>query len=163
MYKIQPPFRADQVGSLLRPKDLLEKRYKWKKGELPTEVLREAENDAIRETVSRVESTGMKAITDGEFRRDYFHLDFLQQLEGVTVTGGIAANPHAKAADDGFTPPKLTVTGKIKQKKNIQVDDFKFLKSTVTQTPKVSIPSPTMVHFRGGRKAIDTGGRVQVL
>ena len=155
MYKIQPPFRADQVGSLLRPKDLLEKRYQWKKGELPADVLRETENEAIRQTVKKVESLGMKAITDGEFRRDYFHLDFLQQLEGVSVTGGIGANPHAKAAEDGFTPPKLGVTGKLKHKKNIQVDDFKFLKSTVTQTAKVSIPSPTMVHFRGGRKAID--------
>jgi 5-methyltetrahydropteroyltriglutamate--homocysteine methyltransferase len=155
MYKIQPPFRADQVGSLLRPNDLLEKRHKWKKGELPADVLRETENEVIKQTVKKVESIGMKSITDGEFRRDYFHLDFLQQLDGVTVTGGIAANPHAKAAEDGFTPPKLTVTGKLKHKKNIQVDDFNFLKSAVTQTPKVSIPSPTMVHFRGGRKAID--------
>ena len=81
MYKIQPPFRADQVGSLLRPKDLLEKRYKWKKGELAADVLRETENEAIRQTVKKVESIGMKSITDGEFRRDYFHLDFLQQLE----------------------------------------------------------------------------------
>ena len=97
----------------------------------------------------------MQSITDGEFRRDYFHLDFLQQLEGVSVTGGIAANPHAKTAGDGFTPPKLSVTGKLKHVKNIQVDDFNYLKSIVTQTPKVSIPSPTMVHFRGGRKAID--------
>jgi 5-methyltetrahydropteroyltriglutamate--homocysteine methyltransferase len=155
MTKLQPPFRADQVGSLLRPKDLLEKRYKWKKGELPADVLRDAENEAIRETVRQVESLGMKSITDGEFRRDYFHLDFLQQLSGVTVTGGIAANPHAKAATDGFTPPKLSVTGKLKHVKNIQVDDFDFLKSVVKQTPKVSIPSPTMVHFRGGRQAID--------
>ena len=155
MYKLNPPFRADQVGSLLRPKDLLEKRYQWKKGELSAEALREAENIAIAETVKKVQSTGMRAITDGEFRRDYFHLDFLQQLEGVTVTGGIGANPHAKIAEDGFTPPKLGVTGKLKHVRNIQVDDFNFLKSVVTQTPKVSIPSPTMVHFRGGREAID--------
>jgi 5-methyltetrahydropteroyltriglutamate--homocysteine methyltransferase len=121
---------------LLRPKDLLEKRYQWKKGELSAEALREAENIAIAETVKKVESTGMRAITDGEFRRDYFHLDFLQQLEGVTVTGGIGANPHAKIAEDGFTPPKLGVTGKLKHVRNIQVDDFNFLKSVVTQTPK---------------------------
>jgi 5-methyltetrahydropteroyltriglutamate--homocysteine methyltransferase len=155
MYKLNPPFRADQVGSLLRPKDLLEKRNQWKKGELSAEALREAENAAIADTVKKVESTGMQAITDGEFRRDYFHLDFLQQLDGVAVTGGIGANPHSKAAEDGFTPPKLGVTGKLKHARNIQVDDFNFLKSVVTKTPKVSIPSPTMVHFRGGRKAID--------
>ncbi len=155
MSKLNPPFRADQVGSLLRPKELLEKRYKWKTGELSPEELRKAEDDAIAETVKKAESIGIQSITDGEFRRDYFHLDFLQQLEGVTVTGTIAINPHAKAAEDGFTPPKLSVTGKLRHVRNIQVDDFNFLKSVVTQTPKVSIPSPTMVHFRGGRKAID--------
>ena len=155
MPKLNPPFRADQVGSLLRPKDLLEKRYKWKIGELSPEELRKAEDDAIAETVKKAESIGIKAITDGEFRRDYFHLDFLQQLDGVTVTGAIAINPHAKAAEDGFTPPKLSVTGKLRHARNIQVDDFNFLKSVVSQTPKVSIPSPTMVHFRGGRKSID--------
>ena len=136
MPKLQPPFRADQVGSLLRPQDLLEKRFKWKTGHLSADELREAENAAIRETVKKVESLGMRSITDGEFRRDYFHLDFLQQLDGVTVSGVIAANPHAKAAADGFTPPKLSVTGKLKHVKNIQVDDYDFLKSVVTQTPR---------------------------
>ena len=111
----------------------MEKRYQWKRGELPAEALREAENIAIAEAVKKVESTGMQAITDGEFRRDYFHLDFLQQVEGVTVTGGIGANPHARAAEDGFTPPKLGVTGKLKHVRNIQVDDFNFLKSVVTK------------------------------
>src|SRR5215471_6578076 len=155
MTKINPPFRADQVGSLLRPTEVRENRLRWKKGEISAEVLRAIEDKAISETVKKVESTGMHAVTDGEFRRDYFHLDFLQQLEGVSVTGGINANPHAKAAEDHFTPPKLSVTGKLKHVKNIQVDDFIFLKSVTTQTPKVCIPSPTMVHFRGGRKAID--------
>src|SRR5215471_16853514 len=155
MTKINPPFRADQVGSLLRPTEVRENRLRWKKGEISAEVLRAIEDKAISETVKKVESIGMRSITDGEFRRDYFHLDFLQQLEGVSVTGGINANPHAKAAEDHFTPPKLSVTGKLKHVKNIQVDDFIFLKSVTTQTPKVSIPSPTMVHFRGGRKAID--------
>jgi 5-methyltetrahydropteroyltriglutamate--homocysteine methyltransferase len=154
MHKINPPFRADQVGSLLRPKDLLEKRFQWKKGELSAEMLRVAEDKAISETVKKVESLGMQAITDGEFRRDYFHLDFLQQLEGVSLTGAIGINPHAKGAEDGFTPPKLSVTGKLRHVREIQVKDFTFLQSVVSKTPKVSIPSPTMVHFRGGRKAI---------
>ena len=155
MYKIKPPFRADHVGSLLRTSEVKENRLKWKNGDISAEALRAIENKAIAETVKKVENIGMKSITDGEFRRDYFHLDFLKQLEGVTVTGGINANPHAKVAEDHFTPPKLSVTGKLKHVKNIQVDDFNFLKSVVTQTPKVSIPSPTMVHFRGGRKSID--------
>jgi len=155
MSKINPPFRADHVGSLLRTPEVKENRLRWKNGEISAEALRAIEDNAIAETVRKVESIGMRSITDGEFRRDYFHLDFLKQLEGVTVTGGINANPHAKVAEDHFTPPKLSVTGKLKHVKNIQVDDFNFLKSVVTQTPKVSIPSPTMVHFRGGRKSID--------
>src|SRR3954447_3833968 len=145
MKKLNPPFRADQVGSLLRTPEVRENRLRWKRGEISAAELREIEDTAIAETVKRVESIGMQSITDGEFRRDYFHLDFLQQLEGVTVSGVIEANPHAKAAQDGFTPPKLSVTGKLRHVKNIQVDDFTYLKSVVSQTPKVSIPSPTMV------------------
>ena len=155
MTKLNPPFRADHVGSLLRTPILKENRLRWKRGEISAETLRAIENREIAETVKRLEETGMRSITDGEFRRDYFHLDFLQQLDGVSVTGGIEANPNAKAAVDHFTPPKLSVTGKLKHARNIQVDDFNFLKSVTTQTPKVSIPSPTMVHFRGGRKSID--------
>jgi 5-methyltetrahydropteroyltriglutamate--homocysteine methyltransferase len=149
------PFRADHVGSLLRTPAVKENRLKWKNGEISAEELREIENIGIAETIKKLESTGMKSITDGEFRRDYFHLDFLKELDGVSVTGGIDANPNAKVAEDGFTPPKLSVTGKLAHAKDIQVADFQFLKTVATQTPKVSIPSPTMVHFRGGRKSID--------
>jgi 5-methyltetrahydropteroyltriglutamate--homocysteine methyltransferase len=148
-------FRADHVGSLLRTEEVLINRNKWKAGELPAEELRAIEDKAIADTVKKLEATGMRAITDGEFRRDYFHLDFLKELSGVSVTGGLGANPNGKAADDNFSPPVLSVTGKLKHVKDIQVDDFNYLKSIVTQTPKVSIPSPTMIHFRGGRKSID--------
>lgn len=149
------PFRADHVGSLLRTPEVRENRLRWKNGEIAAEELRAIEDKAIAETVRKLESTGMKSITDGEFRRDYFHLDFLKELAGVTVTGGIEANPNAKTAEDGFKPPTLSVTGKLRHVKDIQVADFEYLQSVVTQTPKVSIPSPTMVHFRGGRKSID--------
>jgi 5-methyltetrahydropteroyltriglutamate--homocysteine methyltransferase len=148
-------FRADHVGSLLRTPAVKENRFRWKKGEISAEELRAIEDAGIAETVKHLEATGMKAITDGEFRRDYFHLDFLKELAGVSVTGGIDANPNAKAAEDGFTPPILSVTGKLKHVKDIQVADFNYLKTVVSQTPKVSIPSPTMIHFRGGRKSID--------
>jgi 5-methyltetrahydropteroyltriglutamate--homocysteine methyltransferase len=149
------PFRADHVGSLLRTPEVRENRLRWKNGEITAEELRAIEDRDIAETVRQLESTGMKSITDGEFRRDYFHLDFLKELAGVTVTGGIEANPNAKIAEDGFKPPTLSVTGKLGHVKDIQVADFNYLKSVVKQTPKVSIPSPTMVHFRGGRKSID--------
>ena len=96
----------------------------------------------------------MRAVTDGEFRRTWFHLDFLQQLDGVAVTGNIAASSDA-ATTVHLTPPKLSVTGPLRHGRDIQVDDFRYLDSIVTETPKVSIPSPTMVHFRGGRAAID--------
>ncbi len=152
MSKLNPPFRADHVGSLLRPKALLDLRHQWKLGNVPADELRAAEDIAIAETVKKLEAVGIKATTDGEFRRDYFHLDFLKQLDGVTVTGGIGAT---HTASDGFTPPQLSVTGKLRHARNIQVDDFNFLKTVVSQTAKVSIPSPTMIHFRGGRKAID--------
>jgi 5-methyltetrahydropteroyltriglutamate--homocysteine methyltransferase len=118
---MKPPFRADHVGSLLRTSAVKENRLRWKNGEIPTEELREIENIAIAETIKKLESTGMKSITDGEFRRDYFHLDFLKELAGVSVTGGIEANPNAKVAEDGFTPPKLSVTGKLLHVKDIPV------------------------------------------
>jgi 5-methyltetrahydropteroyltriglutamate--homocysteine methyltransferase len=150
-----PPFRADHVGSLLRTPAVKANRQLWKEGQLPADELRAIEDEAIAQTVRKLEATGMRAITDGEFRRDYFHLDFLKELSGVSVTGGIGANPNAKAAEDKFTPPVLSVTGKLRHVRDIQVDDFNYLKTVVTQTPKVSIPSPTMIHFRGGRKSID--------
>lgn len=153
-----PPFRADHVGSLLRTPEVRTNRLRWKNGEISGAALREIENRAIAETVKRLEATGMRSITDGEFRRDYFHLDFLKELAGVTVTGGIEANPNAKVAEDGFKPPTLSVTGPIQHVHDIQVDDFRYLDSVIDKkvsTPKVSIPSPTMVHFRGGRKSID--------
>ncbi|HRQ38618.1 MAG TPA: 5-methyltetrahydropteroyltriglutamate--homocysteine S-methyltransferase [Chloroflexota bacterium] len=155
MSKINPPFRADHVGSLLRPAPLLAMRARYHNGEITKAELRAAEDEAIRDAVQKEESVGLQSITDGEFRRTYFHLDFLEQVGGVTVSGAIAANPDAKPAKDGFTPPRLTVTGKLRHTQNIQVDDFLYLKSVVNKTPKVSIPSPTMVHFRGGRAAID--------
>lgn len=151
---MNPPFRADHVGSLLRPKAVLEARQQHYDGEISKEELRQVEDQAIAEVVKKEESVGLKSITDGEFRRAFFHLDFLEQLDGVSVTGTIAASSNAQEKV-GFTPPKLSVTGKLRHVRNIQVDDFNYLKSQVSQTPKVCIPSPTMVHFRGGRKAID--------
>ena len=154
MTKLNPPFRADHVGSLLRPQSVLDARQQHYEGNISAAELRAVEDEAIAEAVKKVESIGMKSVTDGEFRRAFFHLDFLEKLEGVTVTGEIAASSDAKEKV-GFSPPKLSVTGKLRHARNIQVDDFNFLKPHVTQTPKVSIPSPTMVHFRGGRKGID--------
>jgi 5-methyltetrahydropteroyltriglutamate--homocysteine methyltransferase len=154
MPKINPPYRADHVGSLLRPKALLKARQRYQEKEISKQELRSVEDRHISEVIKKQEAVGLKSITDGEFRRAFFHLDFLEQLAGVTVKGSIAASSDAQDKV-GFTPPKLSVTGKLRHVKTIQVDDFNYLRSQVNQTPKVSIPSPTMIHFRGGRKAID--------
>lgn len=154
MSRINPPFRADHVGSLLRSPQLLEARRRLAAGEIDAAELRHVEDLAVTEVVRGQEATGLQAITDGEQRRAWFHLDFLQQLEGVAVSGAIEASSDA-GATVGVTPPRLTVTGKLKHVRNIQVDDFRYLAAQTTRTPKVSIPSPTMVHFRGGRAAID--------
>ena len=123
-------------------------------GTIMAEQLRAVEDDAIASAVREVEALGMRSVTDGELRRAWFHLDFLQQLDGVAVTGNIAASSDA-ASTVHMTPPKLSVVGPLRHTRDIQVADYRYLASVTTQTPKVSIPSPTMVHFRGGRAAID--------
>ena len=150
----RPPFRADHVGSFLRPPELLEARDQYKAGSISREQLRAGEDRSIRDIVRYQEDLGLKGITDGEFRRTYFHIDFLEQLEGVEVRGGIAVKFHGAAGDVDFAPPVMHVTGKLRHLKPIQLDDFKFLRSVTRGVPKVTIPSPTMLHFRGGREAI---------
>ena len=154
MSTIDPPFRADHVGSLLRPPALLAARQQCADGALTAAELREVEDAAIADAVAKLESIGMRSVTDGEFRRTWFHLDFLEQLEGVAVTGNIAASSDA-ATTVHLTPPKLSVVGPLRRTHDIQVADYEYLASVATQTPKVAIPSPTMVHFRGGRAGID--------
>ena len=150
-----PPFCADHVGSFLRPKELLEARERFQKGAITREALREAEDRAIREVVKFQEDLGLQGITDGEFRRTFFHVDFLEQLEGVEVQGGIAVKFHTATGNEvDFAPPVLKVTGKLRHARPIQVADFEFLKSVTKRLPKVTIPSPTMLHFRGGRGGI---------
>lgn len=152
---LNPPFRADHVGSLLRPRRLKEARERFEHDEIGEDELRAAEDEAIREVVRSQESIGLQGVTDGEFRRTFFHVDFLQRLQGVEVSGGIATKFHTREGAIDFAPPRITVVGKLRHVRDIQTADFQFLKSVTTKTPKVAIPSPTMVHFRGGRKGID--------
>ena len=155
MSRSRPPFRADHVGSLLRPQRLKDARERFQNKEITSDELRAVEDDAIREVVGRQEAIGLQGVTDGEYRRTFFHIDFLQRLQGVAVSGGIAAKFHTREGDIDFAPPRVTVTGKLRHVQDIQTADFRFLQSVTTRTPKVTIPSPTMVHFRGGRKGID--------
>ena len=149
-----PPFRADHVGSFLRPKELLDARERQRKGEITRAQLREVEDRAIRDVVRFQEDLGLQGITDGEYRRTYFHIDFLEQLDGIETSGGIQVKFHSAAGDVDFAPPVLKVTGKVRHAKPIQLADFDFLKAATRRVPKVTIPSPTMLHFRGGRGAI---------
>jgi len=152
---VAPPFRADQVGSLLRPPDLLEARAKRKRGELSADQLRRIEDDAIRDVVSMQESLGMKSVTDGEFRRGLWHMDFVCDFANVVRTPGIPIKFHSDQGEMEYTPPGVKITGKLSRPRPIFVEDFKFLKKTTSATPKITIPSPSVLHFRGGRKAID--------
>ena len=151
-----PPFRADHVGSLLRPKALLDAREKRKRNEISAEQLRTVEDQAIRDVVKLQEDIGLQVATDGEFRRTFWHLDFLEQFSNVTVVPpSIKAKFHTHTGDVEFAPPGIRVDGKLSRPHPIFVDHFKFLKSVTKVTPKITIPAPSNMHFRGGRKAID--------
>ncbi len=151
-----PPFRADHVGSFLRPKFLLDAREQKAKGQITAEQLRAVEDKAITEIVKFQEDVGLQSITDGEFRRTYFHIDFLEELGGV-----VTDIPVSVLRPDGvkeLAPPVMRVVDKVRHVKDIQRADFEYLQSQITpgkgRVAKVTIPSPTMLHFRGGRAGI---------
>jgi 5-methyltetrahydropteroyltriglutamate--homocysteine methyltransferase len=144
------PFRADQVGSLLRPPELRLARERYKRNEITAAQLRLAEDEAIRDAVKQQEAIGIQAVTDGEFRRDWWHLDFLALLDGVELV----VNPGPKFQNSEEQPPIPRVTGKVGCSRPIMVEDFKFLASVTKNTPKFTIPSPSMLHLRGGRSVI---------
>ncbi|MGC2519878.1 MAG: 5-methyltetrahydropteroyltriglutamate--homocysteine S-methyltransferase [Burkholderiales bacterium] len=145
----KPPFRADHVGSLMRPPELREARAKAKAGGLSVADLRAVEDRSIREAVAKQEAIGLQGITDGEYRRDYWHLDFCRQLDGVTLKPVVGLTFQAEDV-----PPMVTVSGKLACPRPIMTDHFAFLKSVVKKTPKLCIPAPATLHFRGGRNAI---------
>jgi 5-methyltetrahydropteroyltriglutamate--homocysteine methyltransferase len=152
-----PPFRADHVGSLLRPASLLRAREEFAAGKLPADELHAIEDAAITEVVRRQEEIGLESATDGEFRRASWHMDFIYRLGGVTQAD---ERMHVQFFnEDGtieFDPPALRINSPVRLGETIFADAFTYLKSQVTTaTPKLTIPSPSMVHYRGGRAAID--------
>ena len=150
----QLPARYDHVGSFLRPKFLLQARDQAANGSITPVQLRLVEDQAIAEIVKFQENVGLKSITDGEFRRTYFHTDFLAQLGGVEV--GIPFTVKRPDGSEELAPPVMKVVDKVRHAKDIQLADFQYLKSQIkgASTAKVTIPSPTMLHFRGGRAGI---------
>jgi 5-methyltetrahydropteroyltriglutamate--homocysteine methyltransferase len=158
MLRTSPPFRADHVGSLLRPKEVLAAREEFKQGRMPAEKLRGIEDTAIRAAVKMQEDVGLQGITDGEMRRASWHMDFLYQVGGVTKSqDNLKVQFKNEQGVIEFTPAALRVSSKLKLEKPIFGDDFAFLKSVTKQTAKLTIPSPSMMHYRGGRAAIDKG------
>ena len=155
--RTRPPFRADHVGSLLRPRHLLQAREDHAAGRIDAAELRALEDGAIREIVAMQEEVGLRAATDGEFRRASWHMDFIYQLDGITKEAGhIAVRFFNENGELEFTPAALHVDGPLGVSKTIFGDDFSFLRETVTTSvPKLTIPSPSMVHYRGGKAAID--------
>jgi 5-methyltetrahydropteroyltriglutamate--homocysteine methyltransferase len=152
-----PPFRADHVGSLLRPPELLRARQYHADGRITDDEMRSIENAAIREVVQMQEDVGLQSATDGEFRRASWHMDFIYELGGIEkVQGNISVKFHNPQGDIEFTPAAIHVGSPVTLERPIFADAFEFLKSVVTTaTPKLTIPSPSMVHYRGGAAAID--------
>src|SRR5690242_11827113 len=148
MQRTKPPFRADQVGSLLRSAPVKEARTKRLAGEITPAELKAVEDAEIKKLVARQESIGLQAVTDGEFRRSWWHYDFLSHLDGVelvSVAQGLQFKGTQTKAEG------LHVHGKIDFSTHPMIEHFKFLKSVAKVTPKMTIPSPTALHFRGGR------------
>jgi 5-methyltetrahydropteroyltriglutamate--homocysteine methyltransferase len=154
---VKGPYRADHVGSLLRPPKLQQARIQRQRKNITAERLREIEDESIREVVKVQENAGLEGITDGELRRDYWHLDFLTEIGGVEFEEG--HNPLKWHREDGvqleWVPPEVKVHARLSHPKPIQLADFEFLKSVTSRTPKVCIPSPSMMIVQGGEKIID--------
>jgi 5-methyltetrahydropteroyltriglutamate--homocysteine methyltransferase len=159
--RTRPPFRADHVGSLLRPPALLDARQDHAAGRIDDAELRAIEDDAIRDIVRMQREVGLQSATDGEFRRASWHMDFIYSLDGVTkAPGDLKVQFHNAEGDIEFTPAAMRIDGPLGVSDTIFGPDFAFLRETVADldgaaTPKLTIPSPSMVHYRGGRAAID--------
>jgi 5-methyltetrahydropteroyltriglutamate--homocysteine methyltransferase len=156
--RTKPPFRADHVGSLLRPRRLLDARADLAKGSITPEQLRTIEDEEIRKVVRMQRDVGLQSATDGEFRRSSWHMDFIYQLGGIEkIAGDIEV--HFRNADGtvDFKPAAIAVNEKVRLDHPIFAEDLRFLQSVVGDgvTPKLTIPSPNMVHYRSGRAALD--------
>jgi 5-methyltetrahydropteroyltriglutamate--homocysteine methyltransferase len=158
MERTKPPFRADHVGSLIRPDALIKAREQTEKKEIPDGELKRIQQAAIRDVVRMQEELGLRLVTDGEYNRHSWHRDFMLKFRNVRMMPSkLTVRFHSAAGDQLHSPPTMQVTGKLARPDGggIFVDDFKFLVSIARATPKITLPSPTVMHFRGGREAID--------
>jgi 5-methyltetrahydropteroyltriglutamate--homocysteine methyltransferase len=146
-----PPFRADQVGSLLRPPEIKEARARVERGEMSADALREIEDRCIRAAVARQESLGLLSITDGEYRRGWWNHDFLGKIDGVEIELDAGSYKFAGSDDPRYTPQ---VRRKVRRARPMMLDHFRYLRSVARATPKFTMPSPSILYHRGGRAAI---------
>src|ERR687892_138867 len=152
----RPPFRADHVGSLLRPQELKQAREKRKEGRITAEELREIEDTSIRKAVAMQEAAGLQSITDGEFRRAFWHVDFLTGFEGIVATQSqYALKFHGEGGAESETRSMMVVNSKVKRTRPVAVEHFSFLKKNTSRVAKLCIPAPTYLHMRGGRKVVN--------
>src|ERR1700754_310601 len=157
--RTKPPFRADHVGSLLRPERLHKARAEFKAGQIDREALRAVEDDAVREVIQLQSDAGLQTVTDGEQRRTSWHMDFIYSLGGITQVAGESLHVqfHNEEGTYDYAPPAMKVSGKVTLPETIFGEAFTFLRDNASegQTPKLTIPSPSMVHYRGGNSSID--------
>jgi len=153
---MRPPFRADHVGSLLRPPELKAAREQFKAGKISREALTATEDSAIKKAVALQEAAGLQAVTDGEFRRAFWHVDFLTGFDGIVATQGqYALKFHGEGGAESETKSMMVVTDKVRRTMPVMVDHFRFLKSHTRRTAKLCIPAPTYLHMRGGRRVVN--------
>ena len=152
----RPPFHADHVGSLLRPPELIAARERRQQGEIDAAALKSLEDRCIRDAVKMQEAAGMHAVTDGEMRRAFWHVDFLTGFDGIVATQSqYAMKFHGEGGEEAETRSMMVVNAKVRRSRPIMVEPFKFLKSATRRTAKLCIPAPTYLHMRGGRKVVD--------
>ncbi|HXP30470.1 MAG TPA: 5-methyltetrahydropteroyltriglutamate--homocysteine S-methyltransferase [Stellaceae bacterium] len=153
-----PPFKAEIVGSLLRPQIIHQARARRDKGEITAAALRQIESAQIAEAVALQKEAGLKVCTDGDFHRRHWFMDFLERVQGIAFRGGLAVKFHNEEGEIAFSPPRLEVHGKLARVRDLSIEDFAELRPVAERAglmPKQAMPSPTIVHFRGGRAAID--------
>jgi 5-methyltetrahydropteroyltriglutamate--homocysteine methyltransferase len=153
-----PPFKAEVVGSLLRPAAIHEARAGRTQGRVSADELWAIETRAIEDAVALQRDTGLKVCTDGELRRRHWFMDFIERIEGVGFEGSLPTRFHNEAGDIEFAPPRVVIKGKLKRVQPLAVHHFAALKPLADRAGLVAkqpIPSPTILHFRGGRAAID--------
>jgi 5-methyltetrahydropteroyltriglutamate--homocysteine methyltransferase len=158
--RTKPPFRGDHVGSLLRPPELLKAREDHAAGRIDDDELKGVEDESIREVIQMQRDVGLRSATDGEFRRTSWHMDFIYSLGGVEQVEGESLHVHFRdeSGEYDYAPPAMRVADKVTLEGTIFGDAFKFLRDNVGDngvTPKLTIPSPSMVHYRGGNSSID--------